>query len=187
VVSLAQQKERQGVEGKQLRDRSGQTLFIDARKFGFMADRTHRDLSDEDVQKITGAYHAWCGDGGEYQDVLGFCKAASLEHIESHGYVLTPGRYVGVEAQEEDSEPFVEKMARLTKDLEQHFTEGARLEQQIRDNLVSSSGISDYHHEAKARAPGVITGRYGTIGEVFYIEEEALKLLEPFKLRTLSA
>ena len=120
-------KNGKGVEGKPLRDRTHETLFIDARKLGYMADRTHRDLSDEDIQKITGAFHAWRGDGGEYQDELGFCKAANLELIQSHGYVLTPGRYVGVEAQEEDSEPFVEKMARLTKGLEHHFAEGAKL------------------------------------------------------------
>jgi hypothetical protein len=82
------------------RDRRGETLFIDARKLGTMADRTHRELTDDDIAKIAGTYHAWRGekDAGEYEDVPGFCKSATLEEIRKHGHVLTPGRYVGAEA-----------------------------------------------------------------------------------------
>jgi type I restriction enzyme M protein len=97
------------------RDRRGETLFIDARKMGSMVDRVHRELTDEDTAKIAGTYHAWRGDksAGEYADVPGFCKAATLDEIGKHGHVLTPGRYVGAEAAEDDGEPFEEKMMRL--------------------------------------------------------------------------
>ena len=76
------------------RDRRGETLFIDARKMGILVDRVHRELTDEDVAKIAGAYHAWRGDkgAGKYADVLGFCKATKLDDIRKHGHVLTPGR-----------------------------------------------------------------------------------------------
>ena len=82
------------------RDRRGETLFIDARKLGTLVDRTHRELTDEDIARIAGTYHAWRGDkgAGEYADVPGFCKAATLDEIRKHGHVLTPGRYVGAEA-----------------------------------------------------------------------------------------
>ena len=100
-------------------------------------DRTHRDLSDEDIERITRAYHAWRGepDTKEYEDAPGFCKSATLEEISSHSYVLTPGRYVGSEALEDDGEPFEEKMARLTATLEEQFAESALLEAQIKENL----------------------------------------------------
>src|SRR5271166_2135254 len=101
------------------RDRHEETLFIDARKMGSMMDRVHRELTDPDVAKIAGTYHAWRGDksAGEYADVPGFCKAAKLDDIRKHGHVLTPGRYVGAEAAEDDEEPFEEKMKRLTSTL----------------------------------------------------------------------
>ncbi|RRR67673.1 MAG: SAM-dependent DNA methyltransferase, partial [Candidatus Viridilinea halotolerans] len=123
--------------GKALRDRRGETLFIDARKLGVMADRTHRELTEADIAKIAGTYHAWRGDEGAtaYADEPGFCKAAKLDEITSHGFVLTPGRYVGAAAAEDDDEPFAAKYARLTAELEQQFAEGARLEAEIRENL----------------------------------------------------
>src|SRR2546426_5108855 len=98
------------------RDRRGQVLFVDARNLGRMVDRTHRELTDEDVARVAGTYHAWRGekDAGEYADVPGFCKSATVEEIRKHGHVVTPGRYVGAEAQEDDGEPFEEKMTRLT-------------------------------------------------------------------------
>ena len=121
------------------RGRRGETLFIDARKMGTLTDRVHRELTDEDIARIAGTYHAWRGDkgAGEFADVPGFCKAAKLEEIQKHGYVLTPGRYVGAEAVEDDGEPFEEKMRRLTATLASQFEEGARLDAAIRDNLAN--------------------------------------------------
>jgi type I restriction enzyme M protein len=119
------------------RDRRGQTLFIDARRMGYMADRTHRDLSDDEIARIARTYHAWRGekDSGEYEDIPGFCKSATTEEIAAHGYILTPGRYVGAEAQEDDGEPFEEKMKRLTSTLGEQFQESAKLEKAIATNL----------------------------------------------------
>ncbi len=153
-------------------DRRGETLFIDARKLGTMADRVHRELTDADIAKIAGTYHAWRGDphpkslsqgerdfapplsrrerdfappspsgrgaGGEgttYQDIPGFCKSATLEDIRKHGHVLTPGRYVGAEAAEDDGEPFEEKMKRLTATLREQQAEAAKLDAAIAANL----------------------------------------------------
>ena len=119
------------------RDRRGQTLFIDARKMGSLIDRVHRDLTDEDVARIASTYHAWRGekDAGEYADVPGFCKSASLEEITKNGFVLTPGRYVGAEDVVDDGEPFEEKMGRLTRKLAEQFRESERLEREIEGNL----------------------------------------------------
>jgi len=129
------------------RDRRGETLFIDARKMGPMVDRVHRALTDQDVAKIAGTYHAWRGDrimpspqkgegkGDGYRDIPGFCKSATLEDIRKHGHVLTPGRYVGAEAAEADSEPFDEKMNRLTATLRQQVAEAAKLDAAIAANL----------------------------------------------------
>ncbi len=119
------------------RDRRGEILFIDARKIGVMVDRTHRELTAEDIRRIAGAYHAWRGekDAGTYEDIPGFCKSATLEEVRKHGHVLTPGRYVGVEAQEDDGEPFDEKMKRLTAQLREQMTEGRKLDAAIEANL----------------------------------------------------
>jgi type I restriction enzyme M protein len=119
------------------RDRRGQLLFIDARKLGRMVDRTHRELTDEDVARIATTYHAWRGEAeaGTYADVPGFCRSATLDEVRGHGHVLTPGRYVGAEAQEEDGEPFAEKMRRLTATLREQQAEGARLDAAIAANL----------------------------------------------------
>jgi type I restriction enzyme M protein len=116
------------------RNRQGETLFIDARKLGYLVDRVHRDLTDEDIARIARVYRAW-RDGKDYQDVAGICKSAALDEIRAQGYVLTPGRYVGAAETEEDEEPFEQKVARLTEDLEVHFVESERLESQIRENL----------------------------------------------------
>ena len=119
------------------RDRRGETLFIDARKLGTMVDRVHRELTDEDLQKIAGTYHAWRGDkdAGKYEDVPGFCKAAKLDEIRKRGHVLTPGRYVGAEAAEDDGEPFEDKMKRLTATLREQQKEAAKLDAAIAANL----------------------------------------------------
>ncbi|MBP8276223.1 MAG: SAM-dependent DNA methyltransferase [Propionivibrio sp.] len=123
--------------GNGLRDRRGQVLFIDARKMGVMVDRTRRELTDEEIQRIADTYHAWRGEAGvgEYADVPGFCKSATLEDIRKHGHVLTPGRYVGAAAQDDDDEPFEEKMRRLTAQWREQQAEAARLDAAIADNL----------------------------------------------------
>ena len=120
------------------RDRRGEVLFIDARTLGRMVDRTHRELTDEDIARIADTYHAWRGEegAGDYADVPGFCKAASLEEVRKHGHVLTPGRYVGAAPQEEDGEPFEEKMTRLVAQLREQQAEGARLDAAIEANLA---------------------------------------------------
>jgi type I restriction enzyme M protein len=146
-----------GVRATSLRDRRGEVLFIDARKIGTMVDRTHLELMPEDIRRIADTYHAWRQDpanphpkpsptgrgkaegAGEgvagYHDIPGFCKGAKLEEIRGHGHILTPGRYVGAEPQPEDAEPFADKMARLTKELDSQFAESAKLEKEIRKNL----------------------------------------------------
>ncbi|MCL6559048.1 MAG: SAM-dependent methyltransferase, partial [Firmicutes bacterium] len=125
-----------GLSGRPLRDRSGEVLFIDARKLGVMIDRVHRELIEEDIRAIADTYHNWRGDGdGKYENVPGFCKAATLEEIRKHGYVLTPGRYVGVEETEDEDEPFEEKMARLVAELRQQKDQATELDQAIWRNL----------------------------------------------------
>ena len=119
-------------------DRQGETLFIDARKLGYMIARTRRDLSPEDIARVADTYHAWRGqDGaGQYADVPGLCKSATLEEIRKHGHVLTPGRYVGAAPQEDDGEPFEEKMARLSTQRREQQTEAHRLDAEIESNLT---------------------------------------------------
>jgi type I restriction enzyme M protein len=117
-------------------ERAGQTLFIDARGMGEMLDRTLRVLTDAEIARIAGTYHNWRTGEGDYADEAGFCKSAALEEIAGHGYVLTPGRYVGAAEVEDDGEPFEEKMTRLTETLWAQFAESARLEQAIRENLA---------------------------------------------------
>ena len=125
--------------GGGMRDRRGEILFIDARKLGTMVDRTHRELTGEDIARITDTYHAWRGKNTatEYEDVAGFCKSAMIDEVRKHGHVLTPGRYVGVEAAEDDGEPFEEKMGRLTSQWREQSTEARRLDEEIEANLVS--------------------------------------------------
>jgi type I restriction enzyme M protein len=123
--------------GGRFRDRRDQVLFIDARKLGRMVDRTHRELTDEEIARIARTYHAWRGeeDAGVYADVPGFCKSATLEEIRKHGHVLTPGRYVGAEVQEDDGEPFAEKMRRLVTQLREQQAEARKLDEAIWKNL----------------------------------------------------
>ena len=117
------------------RDRRRRVLFIDARNMGTMIDRRHRELSDEDIKKISSTYHAWRGEGGKYADIKGFCKEADLEEIAKNGYILTPGRYVGAEEIEEDKEEFEEKMKKLTNELSEQFKKSKELEEEIKKNL----------------------------------------------------
>ncbi|MEC2074811.1 class I SAM-dependent DNA methyltransferase [Metabacillus fastidiosus] len=115
------------------RSRNGEILFIDARKLGFMVDRTHKEFTDADIEKITNVFHKWRGKSDElYEDIQGFCKAATFEEVRNNDYILTPGRYVGLEEAEDDGEPFEEKMARLTSELSEQFAKSKELENQIR-------------------------------------------------------
>ena len=111
----------------------GKTLFIDARKMGHMVDRKHRDFTDEDIQKLADTFEAF--QNGTQEDVLGFCKVADIQEIEKQDYILTPGRYVGIEEQEDDGEPFEEKMTRLTSELSEMFAKSHELEDEIRKKL----------------------------------------------------
>jgi len=120
---------------KKKRDRRGQFLFIDARQLGYMKDRVLRDFTVDDIQKVADTFHAW-QHGEGYVDVPGFCYSASLADIRKHEHVLTPGRYVGAEEQEEDGEAFADKMARLTAQLAEQFAESAKLEGAIKKNLA---------------------------------------------------
>lgn len=109
-------------------------LFIDARKLGHMIDRKVRELSEEDIRRIADTYQNW-RQGKEYADVQGFCKAASLAEIEEQDYILTPGRYVGIEQEEDEGEPFEEKMQRLTSELSGLFAKSHEQEEEIRNKL----------------------------------------------------
>ena len=119
---------------RKLRDRRGEVLFLDARKLGYMVNRTQKNLAAEDIAKLSDTYHAW-REGKDYEDVSGFCKSASLEEIRSHGHVLTPGRYVGAEDVEDDGEAFEEKMPRLVAALRDRFAKRAVLEKQVNANM----------------------------------------------------
>ena len=129
---------RRGRLGRGHQDREGETLFIDARKLGHMLDRTRRDLSQEEIEHVAETYHAWRGGekANEYEDVSGFCKTATLEEIRKHGHVLTPGRYVGAAPQEDDGEPFEEKMTRLSAEWRKQQAETQRLDAEIKANLA---------------------------------------------------
>ncbi len=143
---------RAGDEGAAGIDRRRETLFIDARKMGTLVDRVHRELTEEDIEKIVSTYHGWKLDlqallkeaerkgiclemAPPYADVPGFCKSATTAEIAAHGYVLTPGRYVGAEEVEDDGDPFEEKMPRLVAELNAQFFESAKLEEAIKANL----------------------------------------------------
>jgi type I restriction enzyme M protein len=155
-------KARTSTSDKQLRDRSGEVLFIDARNLGYMKDRVLRDFTQDDLNKVSETFHNWqiVGWGEErtpatattqtnveasagvpnvtpaYIDIAGFCKSATSADIQKHDYVLTPGRYVGAAAEDDDGEPFTEKMARLTGQLKIQFEESDRLEGEIKKNLA---------------------------------------------------
>ena len=119
------------------RDRRNEVLFIDARKMGVMINRRNRELTNADVDLITGTYHQWRNTNGSYADMAGFCKSATLDEVKTNGYVLMPGRYVGTEEEAEETIPFAEKMQGLTAQLAEQFAKSAELEQQIRLNLAS--------------------------------------------------
>ena len=125
-----------GRAGARFHDRRSEVLFIDARKLGHMIDRTHRELSDDDIARVASTYHAWRGPGtGDYEDVPGFCRSASSDEVRAHDHILTPGRYVGVEPEPDDGEPFDDKMRRLVAQWREQQAEGARLDAEIEKNL----------------------------------------------------
>ncbi len=130
-------RSKKGDQARGHRDRQNETLFIDARKLGRLIDRVHRELTAEEIEKIAGVYHVWRSErhADEYKDVPGFCKSAKIDEIKGHGYVLTPGRYVGAEEVEDDGVPFDEKMTELTAKLYEQFAQACQLEAAIRKNL----------------------------------------------------
>ena len=129
---MARSKNRNG-----WRDRRGEVLFIDARKLGYMIDRTRKEFSDEEIAKISGTYHAWRGDADAdaYGDEPGFCKAATLKEVRGHNHVLTPGRYVGAAAAAADEVPFEERFVELRETLAEQFAEAADLTVLIQKEL----------------------------------------------------
>ncbi|MGP8064507.1 MAG: type I restriction-modification system subunit M [Acidimicrobiales bacterium] len=116
------------------RDRRGEVLFIDCGNVGTMADRTHRELSSDDIAMVADTFHAWRGepDAGDYENTPGFCASATIEQIQGHRFVLTPGRYVGTETIDADDEPFAEKIVRLRSELYEAFTHSDELEAAVR-------------------------------------------------------
>lgn len=132
---LARDKSNGMAKDARLRDRRGEILFIDARKLGHMVDRTRRELSHEDIARIANTYHAW-RKGEGYADVPGFARVATHEEIAKHSYVLTPGRYVGAEEQEDDWVSFPRRFGELRAKLEEQFEESDRLARLIRRKLA---------------------------------------------------
>jgi len=111
----------------------GKTLFIDARNMGDMVTRAHRDLREGEITKIADTYKEFAN--GQLEEIQGYCAEATLEEIEKHDYILTPGRYVGIEAEEDDGIPFEEKMEELTSELTNLFEEENKLQEEIRERL----------------------------------------------------
>jgi len=141
---LAKDRSNGLIKKSTLRDRRGEVLFIDARKLGYMEDRTHRAFDPKkDIQYIADCYHAWRNEKvtheafkGGYHDIPGFCKAAKLEEVREHGYVLTPGRYVGAEEQEDDGETFDTKMQHLTGQLAEQMQQSQAMDKEIKKQLA---------------------------------------------------
>ncbi|HIJ01952.1 N-6 DNA methylase [Candidatus Falkowbacteria bacterium RIFOXYD2_FULL_35_9] len=124
-------------QNNKFRDRRGEVLFIDTRKMGEMVTRRNRDLTDEDVKKIASVYHAWRGEGGKYSDVAGFCKSVKIDEIRKQGFILTPGRYVGAEEEEDDGIPFEDKMMELTSKISEQMEESKKIDEEIKKSFES--------------------------------------------------
>jgi type I restriction enzyme M protein len=122
--------------GNKNRNRKGEVLFIDGSELGYMVNRRNRAFADEDIEQIAGTYRAWKQDGGDYEDIKGFCKSATLADIQKHNFVLTPGRYVGIPEEEDDGIPFEEKMGALTSQLAAQMREAAQLDKEIKIQLA---------------------------------------------------
>ncbi len=121
---------------KKYRNRENEILFIDARKLGSMVSRKSKKFRDEDIAQISETYHNWRNKDGNYEDIQGFCKSASMEEVKDNNYVLTPGRYVGTEEEEDDGIPFEEKIATITENLSGYFEESITLQERIKTNLT---------------------------------------------------
>lgn len=117
------------------RKRTGEVLFIDASEMGYMEDRTHRAFTDEDINKIASTYHEWRKKDGNYEDEKGFCKSATMDEVQKHKYILTPGRYVGVKDEEDDGVPFEEKIGKLSVMLKGQMEKEEKLNVAIKDQL----------------------------------------------------
>jgi len=128
-----------GKKNHKFRDRKGQVLFIDARKLGAMVDRRHKELTVENINKISNIYHIWRGEikDKKYEDIQGFCKSVTLDEIKKYEWILTPGRYVGTQEEEENEEVFEERMKQLTTELSEQMKQGQILDQEIKKNLSS--------------------------------------------------
>ena len=118
------------------RDRSGEILFIDARKIGHMTSRKNKAFNDADIAQIANAYHNWRNKDGNYEDIQGFCKSATLAEVEANNFVLTPGRYVGTEEVEDDGIPYEEKVAAISENLKAYFEKSVELQERIKHNLL---------------------------------------------------
>jgi type I restriction enzyme M protein len=130
-------------------NRKDQVLFIDARNLGHMLNRRNKELSNQDILKIANTYHLWRGEEQEetkeekearrtkYEDILGFCKSEVIDEIKNNDFIITPGRYVGIEPEIDDGIPFKDKMKKLTEDLSKQMEKGKQLDQEIKNNLKS--------------------------------------------------
>ena len=136
-------------ENGKLRNRINEILFISASKMGQMVSRTHRELTSEEINQIAKTYHAWRGENyrDEYIDIPGFCKSATIEEVRQFEYMLTPGRYVGVELQREDDEVFEDKMSRLSSQWFEHSREATEIDQLISSNLETLGFASKQNNE----------------------------------------
>lgn len=117
------------------RKRSGEVLFIDASEVGHMADKTHREFSEDDMARVAGTYHEWRKRDGKYEDIKGFCKSAGIDEITKHNFVLTPGRYAGIQDEVDDGIPFEEKIVGLTTKLAKQIVEEKKLNEEIKKQL----------------------------------------------------
>jgi len=128
-----------GKKNNTFRDRSGSVLFVDVRDIGRMVDKRHRELTADEIRRISDIYHSWRGElkNKKYADVPGFCRSTTLEEVRDHDWILTPGRYVGTKAESENGEDFGDKMGLLTAEYAEHITLGQELDEKIRRNLRS--------------------------------------------------
>ena len=136
-------------ENGKFRNRINEILFISASKMGQMISRTHRELTNEEIKQIAKIYHAWRGENylDEYNDIPGFCKSATIEEVRQYDYMLTPGRYVGVELQREDDEVFEDKMSKLSSQWFGYSREANEIDQKILSNLEILGFVSQQENE----------------------------------------